>query len=94
MEASLAASVLAYYAAHDVLTDPGSYADRLDELPASLPEVHAALNGLLIHVWKVRAHHPHLFAPVGREVFVRHTARPLRVRHLPRGRRRRRPLGV
>ncbi len=77
MAAFNAGSALAYYAAHDVLTDPGSYAGRLGELPASLPELHAALNGLLIHVWKVRADYPHLFVPVGREVFVRHTARLL-----------------
>ena len=55
-------SALAYYTAHDVLTDPGVHADRLNELSVTLPELHAALDGLLIHAWKVRAFHPHLFA--------------------------------
>jgi hypothetical protein len=73
----VAAPALAYYRAQDVLTDPGRYAQRLDELPVSLPALHAALDGLLLHVWKVRAYHPHLFVPTGREVFVRHTARLL-----------------
>lgn len=77
MAASVAESALAYYATHDVLTDPGPHARRLDALPTSLPALHAALNGLLVHAWRVRASHPHLFAPVGREVFVRHTARLL-----------------
>jgi hypothetical protein len=75
--ASVADAALAYYAAHDVLTDPGAHARRLDALPAALPALHAALDGLLVHVWRVRASHPQLFAPVGREVFVRHTSRLL-----------------
>jgi len=73
----VAAGALAYYTAPDVLTHPGPHARRLNELPEGLPALHSALNELLVHVWKVRAYHPHLFAPVGREVFVRHTARLL-----------------
>jgi hypothetical protein len=71
------ASLPDHYTAQDVLTDPGPHARRLDELPATLPELHAAINGLLLHVWKARAYHPHLFTPPPREVFVRHTTRLL-----------------
>ena len=69
---------LRFYAAQDTLTDPGAHADRLDELPSDMGALHAALNGLLVHEWKVRAHHSHLFIPSGREVFVRHTSQLLK----------------
>jgi hypothetical protein len=71
------ADCLAYYTTHDVLTDPHLYAPRLNDLPVALDELHRALNGLLIHVWKVRAQYPGLLSPPSREVFVRHTARLL-----------------
>jgi hypothetical protein len=73
----MATEWLDFYTAHDALTDPSANAARLDELPADMDALHAALNGVLLHQWKARAHHPHVLAPPAREVFVRHTARLL-----------------
>ena len=70
-------AALAFYATHDALTDPGEHAPRLDELPDGLPGLHAAINGLLLHVWKARAWYGHLLTPPPRKVAIRRTARLL-----------------
>jgi hypothetical protein len=64
----------AYYATHDEITDPGPHALLFDSLPESLPGLHAAVNGLLLHVWKAHAWYGHLLAPPPRKVPIRHTA--------------------
>jgi hypothetical protein len=66
-----------FYTAHDELTDPGPHAARLEALPRDLTALHAAIDGILVHVWKVRRDRPDLPAPRPREVFVRRVARLL-----------------
>jgi Transglutaminase-like superfamily len=68
---------LAFYATHDEITDPGRYAPLLDDLPNGLPGLHAAINGLLLHVWKAHAWYGHLLTPPPPKVPIRHTARLL-----------------
>jgi hypothetical protein len=67
----------AFYATHDEITDPGPYAPRFDALPGELPGLHAAVNGLLLHVWKAHAWYGHLLVPPPRKVPIRHTSRLL-----------------
>lgn len=50
--------VLAHYARHSLLSDPGPYAARLGALPDDMAALHRALGGVFIHVWKVRKFHP------------------------------------
>jgi hypothetical protein len=68
---------LALYAAQDEITDPGPHARCFDDLPDGLPGLHAAINGLLLHVWKAHAWYGHLLTPPPRKVTIRHTARLL-----------------
>src|SRR2546425_11966675 len=68
---------LGFYATHDEITDPGPHAPRLDDLPDGLPGLHAAINGLLLHVWKAHAWYGHLLTPPPRKLPIRHTARLL-----------------
>jgi hypothetical protein len=63
-----------YYTTQDVLTDPGTYRALLETLPTDLPELHAALSGVLIHEWKVRVSHPELLTAGQHDVFTRHIA--------------------
>lgn len=51
---------LNFYRAHSPSTDPGEHADLLDGLPSDLPGLHKVVQNVLIHVWKIRARHPHL----------------------------------
>jgi len=39
----------AYYTSHSPITDPGSYASLYDDLPDSLPELFAVIQGVLLH---------------------------------------------
>jgi len=48
----------AAYAVHDRFSDPGPYAELLRTLPDGRAELLSALNGVLIHVWKVQKFHP------------------------------------
>ena len=65
--------VLDYYTKHNCITDPGKYAAWLDALPTDLTDLHTAINGLLIHIWKIRKYHSHLLESRSTEVFIRHT---------------------
>ncbi len=46
--------LLAYYTQQSVITDPGDYGRLLEELPRNIPGLCAAIQGLLIHTWKIR----------------------------------------
>src|SRR5207245_4477856 len=70
-------AALGLYATHDDITDPGPHAPRSDDLPDRLPRLHAAINGLLLHVWKAHAWYGHLLTPPPRKLPIRHTARLL-----------------
>lgn len=76
---STSADVLNAYLEQGPLTDPGPYAHPLSALPDDLHGLHEAVNGLLIHVWKVRKYHPEWLEARPHAVFVR------RVRHLLEG---------
>lgn len=52
--------VLTFYRAHSPSTDPGEGDDLLAGLPTDLPGLHQIVQNVLIHVWKIRARHPHL----------------------------------
>jgi len=41
--------IFAYYTSHSPITDPGSYASLYDDLPDSLPELFAVIQGVLLH---------------------------------------------
>jgi hypothetical protein len=64
-------SVLRHYTAHSLLSDPGPYASHLGALPHDMDALHRAINGLLIHIWKVRAFSPEQLASRPHAVFVR-----------------------
>ena len=49
---------LEFYRKHDLFSDPGAYASRYVELPTPLNALHAAINELLIHNWKVERDRP------------------------------------
>jgi hypothetical protein len=49
---------LEFYRKHDLFSDPGEYARRYAELPTALNDLHAAINELLIHNWKVERDRP------------------------------------
>ncbi|MBV7333370.1 transglutaminase-like domain-containing protein [Chloroflexi bacterium TSY] len=63
--------VLDYYTKQDQFTDPGQYAALFDALPTELAALHKAINGVLIHIWKIRKNRPHLLEGRGDEVFIR-----------------------
>lgn len=64
-------SVLRHYAAHSLLSDPGPYASQLAALPHDMDALHRAINGLFIHVWKIRAFYPEQLTSRPHAVFVR-----------------------
>jgi hypothetical protein len=51
-------TVLRHYTAHSLLSDPGPYASHLGALPHDMDALHRAINGLFIHIWKIRAFSP------------------------------------
>lgn len=67
--------VLRYYVRHTSLTDPGEFATHLSALPVDIDALHAALGGLLIHIWKVQKDHPALLAERSGEIKIRHVRR-------------------
>jgi hypothetical protein len=48
--ASSSLNPLEYYACQGQISDPGSYAARLDELPADIPSLVRAIQGLMVHL--------------------------------------------
>lgn len=71
------AQLVAAYARHSPFTDPGAHAGLLDALPDDLSGLHAALNGVLIHVWKVRRDTPQELLRRAHDVYTRHVERLL-----------------
>lgn len=59
------------YARHDRFTDPGEYADFLNTLPRNRADLSAAINGFLIHLWKIRKYHPEQLTQRPHDVFTR-----------------------
>jgi hypothetical protein len=55
-------------------TDSGPFGPAFDTLPADLPDLHATINGLLIHIWKVEMNHPAWLERRPHVVFVRRVA--------------------
>jgi hypothetical protein len=67
-------SAIDHYSRHDSFSEPGDHAARIATLPGDLSKLHAALNGLVVHEWKVRANHPELFDPVHHNISTRRAA--------------------
>lgn len=44
-----------HYTTQSLLSDPGPYTTQLDSLPHEMDALHFAINGLLIHIWKICA---------------------------------------
>lgn len=65
---------LEHYTEHSLFTHPGSHANLIDALPADIPYLMAAINGILIHLWKVRKHMPDQLKTRPYEVFTRRNA--------------------
>ena len=63
--------VLEHYTAQSLLSAPGSYAPYLEVLPHDMDVLHHAINGLFIHIWKVRKFHPEQLKGRSHAVFVR-----------------------
>ena len=63
--------VLEHYTAQSLLSDPGPYAAQLDSLPRDPDALQRAINGLFIHIWKVRKFHPEQLGERPHAVFVR-----------------------
>ena len=63
--------VLEYYKQHTQFTNPGEYASYYAALPDELTPLYKAINGLLIHIWKIRKNRPHLLKGREDEVFIR-----------------------
>lgn len=63
--------VLEHYTTQSFLSNPGPYAAQLNSLPHEMDALHRAINGLLIHIWKVRAFHPEQLMGRSHAVFVR-----------------------
>jgi hypothetical protein len=63
--------VLEYYTAQTLLSDPGPYAPQLEALPHDMDALHHAINGLFIHIWKIRKFHPEQLRGRPHAVFVR-----------------------
>src|SRR5262245_53057905 len=68
---------LQYYAQHSPFTDPAEHKLELEALPAAVPALSEALNGLLIHVWKVRKWHPEWLQSRPHHLFTRRIDRLL-----------------
>lgn len=64
----------AFYAAHSRFSDPGRHARLFDTLPVDLSGLHATLNGLLVHVWKVQRDDPERLQRSPHDVATRHVA--------------------
>jgi hypothetical protein len=64
------------YARHSPLTDPGAHAGLLEALPDDLSALHAVLDGILVHVWKVKRDAPQRLED-GHDVYTRHVERLL-----------------
>lgn len=62
---------LEYYTTHNYVSDPGDYSMLLNDLPTDMDELQRALNGILIHIWKVRKKYPRLLKTRPHEVFIR-----------------------
>jgi Transglutaminase-like superfamily len=67
---------LEFYRKHDLFSDPGEYAGRYLELPTEMNALHAAINDLLIHNWKVERDRPGWIKAHPQEVDV--FTRPIR----------------
>jgi hypothetical protein len=65
------------YARHSPLTDPGAHAGLLDALPDDLSALHAVLDGILVHVWKVKRDAPQRLLGGEHDVYTRHVERLL-----------------
>lgn len=70
-------AVRAHYTAQSRFSDPGRHAPLLDTLPNDQAGLHAALNGLLVHVWKVQHDDPARLERSGHDVATRHVSRLL-----------------
>lgn len=67
---------LEFYKKQDLFSDPGEYASRYAELPTEMNALHAAINELLIHNWKVERDRPGWIKAHPQEVDV--FTRPIR----------------
>lgn len=63
--------VLEHYTAQSLLSDPGPYAPQLEALPHEMDALHHAVNGLFIHIWKIRKFYPEHLRERPHAVFVR-----------------------
>lgn len=59
------------YVRHDRFTDPGKYASFLDTLPQNQADLSAAINGFLIHLWRIRKFHTEQLTERPHDVFTR-----------------------
>ena len=69
--------ILRYYTRHTALTDPGEFVEHLNALPVEMGALHAALGGLLIHIWRIQRDHPDLLSERSDEIKIRHVRRLL-----------------
>lgn len=69
--------VRTHYTAQSRFSDPGRHAPLLDALPDDLAGLHAALNGLFVHVWKIQRDDPGRLERSGHDVATRHVSRLL-----------------
>lgn len=67
-------AVLAYYAAHGVMSDPREQAAALSGLPADLPALCAVVQGLLLHPFLTHLYKVDLTATKRKEVSIRPAA--------------------
>lgn len=70
----LTPTVRAFYTVHDHFTDSGSYASLLAMLPTDPTELLATINNVVMHVWKVRKHHPEWLGERPHDVYTRRIA--------------------
>jgi hypothetical protein len=74
---------LKYYAGQGLITDPGEHASLFDGLPAELPALCRAVQGLLLHIFWAERYGVSLTDERRQEVQLRHVARMLtRLREL------------
>lgn len=69
-----AGELLSYYASHGSVTDPGEYGYLFDRLPGDVPSLCDVIQGVLVHVWKVRAERRELSEERWGEVLIRPVA--------------------
>ena len=60
-----------YYATHGIMTDPGRHQSLYDALPSEIPELCAAVRGLLVHVFHAHLHGLELSEQRTKEVGIR-----------------------